>query len=222
MVGRTRGGSTKPRRVGLSVIVPAAWPTVKAVLDERDWLGVVVLLAVCYLQGTEVAEATMDGDTVVVFAQRRTRRFELSSESAELVRSFLAAFNAETANMLKESKRRHVANVLAAHVEPEVRRRLADDGHRWADAVDVSVLSLRRAGIEQLLGAYPQREYVRAFTRNPRAHPEDLLPPVSLEVMEKLDQAVAPFWEAVAQRLSAPAKKAIASLSERSPGGAAQ
>lgn len=214
----TRAGSTKPKRVGLSVIPPVAWPTVAEVLAERGWLGLVVLLAVCYLHGTEVARTAIDGDTVVVFAQRRTRRFVLPHDSAALVERFLAQFRAETEQQRDEDRRRYVANVLQADVEPEVRRRLAAAGHRWAAAIDVSVRSLRRAGIEQLLSASERREFLRVFTRNPRAHPEDLRPPVSLEVMDELDHAVAPFWAAVANRLSVAASAAIAALADGGSG----
>ncbi len=213
LVSRNKGGSTKRRRQGLSVIPPTAWPTVAAVLDERDWLGVVVLLSVCYLQGTEVHRVVLDDDVVVVFAQRRTRRFVLpSAEAVSLVERFLARFHEETADMRAATRDTHLSNVLSTAVEPEVRRRLLAAGHRWATALDVSIGSLRRAGIEQLLATNERRELVRAFTRNPRAHPEDLLPPVSVEVMAAFDEAVAPFWTQIGRMLSPTAKAAIAAL----------
>lgn len=211
----TRAGSTKPKRAGLRVIPPAAFPTVAAVLKERGWLGVIVVLAVCYLQGTEVTRVTMDEDAAVVFAQGRTRRFPLPPDSAALVRQFLDAFQEETKDMLPERKRRYVAEVLSNDIEPKVQRRLTDNGQLWAKHINVSITSLRRAGIENLLASNFGREYLRAFTRNPRAHPEDLLPPISLQVIEELDEAVAPFWAEVKKRISPRAKAAIGSLANK-------
>jgi len=207
-----RPGSTKRKRVGLSVIPPAAFPTVAEVLEERGWLGVMVLLAVCYLQGTNVPNVVLDKDRVVVFAQRRTRSFPLSPDSVGHVQRFLDNFKTETEPLLPGRRARYVAEVLANEIEPEVRRRLRDSGHRWAKHVNVSTSSLRRAGIEQLLETSLGREYLRAYTRNPRAHPEDAQPPISLQVMAELDSAVAPFWTEVGTQLSPEARTAISNL----------
>lgn len=213
MVARTKPGTTKRTRQGLSTIPRVAWPTVADVLAERGWLGLVPFVAVCHLGGTDVEHAVVDDNGIVVYVGRRSRRFPLPEEALGQVREFLDAFASETAGLLPARRERYVAEILAGEVQPEVQHRLRAAGHRWAPWATVSITTLRRVGVEQMLADHAgHREFVRAYLRSPRAHPEDAMPDATEDTMQRFDKAVAPFWAAVAERLSPGARDAIARL----------
>lgn len=217
LVRRTRAGQAKPRGEGLTTIPRAAWPTLKAVLGEHGWLGLIPACCICHLSGVEITESRLDGNELVVFSGRLTRRFALPADDLALLDTLLAKLASATATMTASRRANYVAEFLHTKIEPEVRRRLEAEGKPWARHVKITVTTLQRLGVEALVAGWrDRREFVRAYLRSSRAHPEDALPDATEEVMAGYDEAVASFWASVAGQLSPRAREAIARLANES------
>ncbi|MHB8190742.1 MAG: hypothetical protein ACYDHP_10060 [Ferrimicrobium sp.] len=152
-----------------------------------------------------------------MFSGRRTRRFPLQETDIKLVEQLLENIDEATSkdSMTERRRKNYVAEFLNQKIQPAVRRHLSDEGHAWSKHVNINITTLHRVGAEQLVAGWGnQREYVRAYLRSPRAHPEDALPDATETIMKAYSSAVQPFWEKVDALLSPEVRAAIARLAE--------
>lgn len=217
MVARSRTGKGKPRGEGLTTIPKAVWPVLSFELKKAGWLGIIPACCVCHLSGAEIVDSWVEDDEVVVFSGRRTRRFPLQENDIKLVAQLLENIAEATSKdgMTERRRKNYVAEFLNKKIQPAVRRRLSDEGHAWSKHVNINVTTLHRVGAEQLVAGWcDKREYVRAYLRSPRAHPEDALPDSTEEIMNAYSSAAQPFWEKVDALLSPEVRAAIARLAK--------
>lgn len=216
MLRATAIGANKRVGEGLTFLPRATWSVVSDVLEESGLRGLVVLIAVCGLQGAEIPRCRLDGDDVTYWQNFIVHRWPLDPDSANLVRATLATLSRAREEKPTIRLETQVANLLHDKVTKEVRKRLTQSGIVWAEHVNVSVTTLRALGVEVALRRYrDRREFLRAYRRTAYAHPEDIENPSSEETMTLFDNAVAPFWERVGELLSLETRSAIAALSSQ-------
>lgn len=217
LVARTRTGQGKPHGEGLTIIPRAALPTLWMVLEKEGWLGIIPACCICHLSGAEIMESQIEENELIVFSGGRTRRFPLTESDAKHVEQLLdkIARAVDKENFTESRKRNFVAEFLNRKIQPAVRKHLARTGNEWSKHVNINITTLHRLGAEQLVAGWgTRREFVRAYFRSPRAHPEDVLPDATEEIMRAYDSAVEPFWRRVDTLLTQQARTAIARLAD--------
>lgn len=215
LVSRTRTGQGKPHGEGLTIIPRVVFPTLWMVLEKEGWLGIIPACCICHLSGAQIMESQIEESELVVFSGGRTRRFPLTESDAKRVEQLLEkiAGAVDKENFTEARKRNFVAEFLNRKIQPAVRKHLASLGYEWSNHVNINITTLHRVGAEQLVAGWgTRREFVRAYFRSPRAHPEDVIPDTTEEIMRAYDSAVAPFWRRVDSLLTSPARTAIARL----------
>jgi hypothetical protein len=180
---------------------------IKEVLAEQGLAGLPVLVCLCRHTGGEVVRCRLEGSRLI-----------LPGPGDGAVASWplpvhLVAPVTETLATLAGEKGRKVTDLLDHKVTPDVRARLAAEGHLWSRHVVAGMNNLHRladAAAAKLFWDRPER--LRAWRRSAWATPDEVLPPSTDVVADDYDEAEAPFWALVAARLTAKDREGLARL----------
>jgi len=208
-VPATRPGRGKPARQGLSFLPVEAQRVAKEILAEEGLSGLPILVCLCRLTGGEAVGCRLEGRRLVLPGP------DGSPKASWPLPERLVPDVAETLTTLAQAPGRGVSDVLS-RLQRVVASRLSEQGYLWARHVvfGMNILHvLADAAAAKIWWERPDK--LRAWRRSAWAVPEEVLPASTDVVAADYDEAEAPFWDAVAARLSAADRAALEALDWR-------